>query len=509
MGAGAMLHPHARVHAAAAVPVDPADTAPSTSSFLPLDETQAKLKLVQVVFRHGARTPLSPRAELWTKWGATWDAEQLCGCAYDAVPVAISSAVGDGRPDNEHNSKQINKVLNGGCHAGQLTKPGQVQALELGQWLRGRYVQRFGFLPDGTELAGLLKCRTTNFERTIGTLRGVLTGLLPEGAAKKVSVPCVTSSDLDEILYADSKQCPHLGTFMKMSKAASKDLVKRDHEYAWAREELGRVMGLPPSFFDAKDWAFVDVHDVVTSITASGQAGPPGFSSRLEAAVSRLATKEFAPYVAPSINDKHGQTLLRLGTGVLLHTLVSNMESALQQQPAAAAAPSKPAQASSQAGKAGPAGSKQAQAAPNSSQQAPSGPLMYLYSGHDSSLMPILAAFGLDLHAWPPFVSNIVIELWEVPAAVPAAAAGSAPGSKAQQSAAAQHVVRVMYNQSELDIPHCPRGRYATLATFKHEVLGPFLLGPDQVSEACKVPMAHDSSMPQPASMAQRPDDEE
>lgn len=46
---------------------------------------------------------------------------------------------------------------------------------------------------------GLLRCRTTNFERTIGTLAGVITGLLPPGT-KGPAVPVTTSSDVDEIL---------------------------------------------------------------------------------------------------------------------------------------------------------------------------------------------------------------------------------------------------------------------------------------------------------------------
>lgn len=49
IGASAMLQPYMQLHAAAAA--EAVDQAGSSSSFLPLDETQAKLKLVQVVFR--------------------------------------------------------------------------------------------------------------------------------------------------------------------------------------------------------------------------------------------------------------------------------------------------------------------------------------------------------------------------------------------------------------------------------------------------------------------------
>lgn len=69
------------------------------------------------------------------------------------------------------------------------------------------------------------------------------------------------------------------------------------------------------------------------------------------------AAKEFAPYVAPSVKDKHGHTVLRLSMGLLLHTLVKNMEAVA----------------------AGGAGS--------SSEQQPK---IFMFSGHDSTIMPLL-----------------------------------------------------------------------------------------------------------------------
>lgn len=63
--------------------------------------------------------------------------------------------------------------------------------------------------------AGSITSRTTNFQRTIATLRGVLTGLYP---GTRQPIPVQTSSVLDEILFADSKSCPHLETFMKHAK---------------------------------------------------------------------------------------------------------------------------------------------------------------------------------------------------------------------------------------------------------------------------------------------------
>ena len=44
-------------------------------------------------------------------------------------------------------------------------------------------------------------------------------------------------------------------------------------------------------------------------------------------------------------------------------------------------------------------------------------PLMYMYSGHDSNISPLLAALGQPESHWPPFTANLVYELWQrVPA---------------------------------------------------------------------------------------------
>lgn len=43
------------------------------------------------------------------------------------------------------------------------------------------------------------------------------------------------------------------------------------------------------------------------------------------------------------------------------------------------------------------------------------GPRLHLYSGHDSSIMPLLVALGKDVTHWPPYLSHLVFELWRRP----------------------------------------------------------------------------------------------
>ncbi len=45
-------------------------------------------------------------------------------------------------------------------------------------------------------------------------------------------------------------------------------------------------------------------------------------------------------------------------------------------------------------------------------QQGPP-PKLFLYSGHDSSVTPLLAVLGQPATAWPPYTASVVFELWE------------------------------------------------------------------------------------------------
>ena len=66
---------------------------------VPADE----LLQAHVVFRHGARTPLSPK--YWPAWGPPeWD---VCGSAYAAAPIEVVTERGAPRPDNPDDARQV------------------------------------------------------------------------------------------------------------------------------------------------------------------------------------------------------------------------------------------------------------------------------------------------------------------------------------------------------------------------------------------------------------------
>ena len=421
--------------------------APTTPTSYKIEQND-KLLMVQVVFRHGARTPLTSRHDFWKD--QTWS---CCGDApYGPQPqIHLMNKAGEASPPHAHNLKQMSRKLEGGCFQGQLTTVGHQQANDLGKMLRHRYVQDLKFL-DVSYIEDQVKARTTNFQRTINTLQGVLTGLWPDLPLSKTTVPILTSGETDEILYADTKTCPHLGTFLEASKALIRSQLRGDSELgrlaARTKKEVKRILNLNEEYFD-RSWAWSDVHDAMTSMRAHNKTIPQELHDKpwILEAVNKLATREFSAFVAPSIQDEHGKAILRLSMGVLLHTLIENIHEKISEKV--------------KGGK--------------------SGPKFFLFSGHDSSVMPVLAALGVEIETWPPYCSNVVIELWERPDG--------------------QHLVRCLFNGEEVQIPHVANGTQPTLSTFKTEVLGPFLLSQDKWGAACQVKVSHDSSLPQPISV--------
>jgi hypothetical protein len=119
----------------------------------------------QVVFRHGARTPLNTTYFNGLKWRCTEE--------YEGVGLALSnsntSAPGGQPPPLSDPAPQ---QLPGGCRLGTLTQRGYGMAVALGAELARRYVGPGKLLPGGTAVAeGDVYAHATNYRRTRATLQ--------------------------------------------------------------------------------------------------------------------------------------------------------------------------------------------------------------------------------------------------------------------------------------------------------------------------------------------------
>ncbi|CAL8468369.1 g7909 [Coccomyxa elongata] len=392
-----------------------------------------QLKLVQIVFRHGARTPLTD--SYWD--GVRWEAGSDCGTLSGALRIALTDMNGGPQPPPSHDAVQARTQLPGGCTKGELTKPGQRQARELGSWLRQRYIDKFGFLPPDYR-EGLVLGRTTNYRRTTATLQGVLTGLYPEAQQHVISIQ--TAPDVDEILFGRTDSCDRLRNLMKAQARALKESAQTDKRIHELERSVQSAMGLP----EDHRVHFTDLHDALTSMRFHGKPLPQGMSEDLLLAINHEATRRMTSLVAPQASEQHGPEMLRLSMGPLFEQIVGRMA-----------------------------------AAANGANTSP----LFMYSGHDTTIMPILATLGVQLKDWPEYVSNVVFELWE----------------RKTEEGQSKHYVRVLYNKEPLSLAKHPQGEPIELEEFEEVYLKPYIVSAQQYREECKLTFDHTAPAPSSA----------
>jgi acid phosphatase len=131
------------------------------------------LLMVQVVTRHGARTPLHVSRRLPHMWHCNLTEFHLfSGSGAGAVRVHVS--FGD-------------SVFLGDCHFGQLTGRGADALRRLGAHFRAIYVDRLKFLPTHFR-ASAVRFRSTFTHRTLHSAMALIKGLFPRGVAAEIFV---------------------------------------------------------------------------------------------------------------------------------------------------------------------------------------------------------------------------------------------------------------------------------------------------------------------------------
>ena len=130
-----------------------------------------KLKLVQIVFRHGARTPIqTPEYLPKVKYG---DHLMKHG-EHTFIPYVTKSSEGKSIDISSSLYRHGTVTIDEFSH-GQLTAKGANQMHELGNYLRNHYISKLRFLPKDY-YSDVVYVRSTAVQRTVESVRCTLAG---------------------------------------------------------------------------------------------------------------------------------------------------------------------------------------------------------------------------------------------------------------------------------------------------------------------------------------------
>ncbi|XP_068602831.1 lysophosphatidic acid phosphatase type 6 [Brachionichthys hirsutus] len=352
-----------------------------------------ELMLVQILFRHGARTPLKSIPDVME---VQWVPTLLEPPAHTLINYVVTDLQGGPKPPRFLPQYQ-NRTLTGGSFAGQLTTVGMQQLYDLGERLRRRYIEETPFL-SSTFIPAEVYVRSTNVRRTIESARCLVAGLFQQ--KQKDVVQILTTDAESEILYPNYQGCKMLQMFSSHRWAEFSTLPDIAADLERIKSALGIAANQHPDF--------ILIRDDMVARQAHGLPCPPELESWTNRVEQRAVEMIFHVY-EPTDREK-----LQLCVGPVFHTLLANIEEKLQ---GGSAEPDRK---------------------------------LYLYSVHDTTLIPCLMAMGIFHLKWPPFAADITLEL-----------------HRHRQTSAT--FVKVSYMGQDELIPGCS-GVYCPLEEFKRAV---------------------------------------
>ncbi|KAG9271024.1 lysophosphatidic acid phosphatase type 6 [Astyanax mexicanus] len=353
--------------------------------------SQYELKLVQVLFRHGARTPLKSIPDVLE---AQWVPDLLEVPNHTNIDYVVTDLQGGPRPNALVEDNYRSKKLSGGTYPGQLTTVGMQQLYDLGVRLRKRYIQDVAFLTPAFSNKEVY-IRSTNIIRTIESAKCLVAGLYQQKQTDVVSI--LTEEAEREILYPNYHGCKQLKLRSGYRWAESSTLP----DIASDLQSIQSALGVQPE----QHLDFILIRDDMVARETHGLPCPAVLHSW------RARVEQRAVDMIYHIYDPANRVNLQLCVGPLLHTFLNNMEMNVQNN----------------------ALIKDRK--------------LFLYSAHDTTLMPCLMALGVFDMRWPPYAADITLELY-------------------QHRKTNQHYIKVSYVGQDQKIPGCS-DVYCPLEEFK------------------------------------------
>lgn len=370
-----------------------------------------ELKLVQILHRHGHRTALRQRLPglippIWTRCfesnvlmhnfltkslegNSNEDTHSINHPSYEKkgkqanINFVVPTFGNVFRLVYEKNNNDLAKAASGTCYLGQLTDDGRRAMRGFGGNLRDLYVNQLGFLPS-TFHPSSVYLRSTEYARTIESVQCLFSGLYPQAT---LPITLNIRKEQDETMFP-SGRCPRL----KQLEMEFRESFLRDYSdrISSIKKKLNGLFQVPDEFGN-----YPSIHGLFDSVYCAKE------HKISENIVTNEDMKELEKLSAAEWYTvfKKSKEAVRLGIGRLVNEIAINIQSKIKGL------------------------SKDLK--------------LIVFSGHDTSIAPLLAAFDVLGDEWPPFASNIILELFE------------------EKQSPNKHHVRLIFNGNYMKMPAC------------------------------------------------------
>ncbi|KAI5181001.1 lysophosphatidic acid phosphatase type 6 [Nematocida sp. AWRm80] len=319
-----------------------------------------QLEYVQVVHRHGERTPLLFGPHDKTNWNLCHRASKIAYTIPHNTVGVMDKLKGMLRYIKTGNAQPMtfNITLNSGvefnCAPGQLTDTGRRTLFNFGTWLREKYVNKERLLSEEFKKEEF-HLRSTNFQRTLESLQSLLQGMF----RKHHGVIDVQVNDLMQDTLGCSRYCPKL-----------KSLKNQSHEEI--KKKFDSKTKLIQRYFSdnfSKHFATLSPYAIYDLVASSKAHGFKKFT-KVPSYIMNDLEKYSLELWFNHLNTKEG---LALNTGCIMKEISDLFL-------------------------------KKATDIHNPVK-------MSIFSAHDVTVYPMLMAVGINSPTWPKFGANLIFEL--------------------------------------------------------------------------------------------------
>lgn len=377
----------------------------SQEELVQLYPPQLELRLVQVLLRHGERTPVSARfasAGLAPYWPYCNAAQRLRSVAYTPQDVTAWDSLQwrrrlerFGEDDGPTIAAGPRGEVDGICQLGELTDRGRETTYELGKRLRHLYVDQLKFMPKLISDADMIYLRATPLPRALESVQQAFWGMYPL-TARTASFPpptIVTRTPADETLFPNDGNCRR---FAQLSRAFAQRAADRWND----TDDMGYVNGKISKWMpESSKTVGVDSHprlsgimDTINSTLAHGpetRLPKEFYDARLRSIIDKIGVEEwFAGY-----NENREYRTLGMGAqvGDIVERMISKVEGV-------------GLSINEIGGENGQLGRGRG---------GETGIIFALSGCHDTTLAGFLSSFGaFNNDPWPPYTSHIAVELF-------------------------------------------------------------------------------------------------